>query len=147
MCADWLPQTCGRREAAANKITRSNTNEYNLLKQLQHYSLLTKYISSLKQSISIVLQIMNHISTCLMADAMSFKKHVFTVLFQQNPMPGLWCFNIVLDKEVHHLILILFCVYVQNHATWRHFGKHNLVLGGGKENKTKVHSWSNKHPD
>ena len=39
-------------------------------------------------------------------------KHVFTVLFQQNPMPGLWCFNIGLDKEVHHLILILFCVYV-----------------------------------
>jgi len=66
VCADWLPQTCGRREAVANKITGGNTNgnEYNLLKQLQHNSLLTKYISSLKQSISIVLQILNHISTC-----------------------------------------------------------------------------------
>jgi len=54
VCADWLPQTCGRREAVANKITLQevlNTNEYNLLKQLQHNSLLTKYISSLKQSI------------------------------------------------------------------------------------------------
>jgi len=49
VCADWLPQTCGRTEAEANKITRGNTNEYNLLKQLQHNSLLTKYIRSLKQ--------------------------------------------------------------------------------------------------
>ena len=49
VCADWLPQTCGRTEAVSNKITRGNTNEYNLLKQFQHNSLLTKYISSLKQ--------------------------------------------------------------------------------------------------
>jgi len=44
VCADWLPQTCGRREAVANKITGGNTNgnEYNLLKQLQHNSLLNK---------------------------------------------------------------------------------------------------------
>jgi hypothetical protein len=44
VCADWLPQTCGRTEAVSNKITRGNINEYNLLKQLQHNSLLTKYI-------------------------------------------------------------------------------------------------------
>jgi hypothetical protein len=46
---------------------------------------------------------------------------------------GKWCFNIGLDKQVHHLILILlFCVCITPRGDICRFGKHALTPKRGE---------------
>ena len=68
MCADWLPQTCGRTEAVSNKITRGNSFSIQscrscyarlYLCQRPFYKILVKVRNSKKNVLKIVLIIVN----------------------------------------------------------------------------------------